>query len=157
MLYQNLRRLFTASRVRTAGLDAFMLRLRIATIVLVVYWLALFTATHVPGGLHDTRHLLPTDKIAHLTGYTLLALLLAWTVLGREQITIRRAVVLWAIVATYGIFDEITQGFVPRRSPDPKDWIADAIGAVLGLALFGFCAAHISRRLQSEQKNAAQN
>jgi len=143
----NLRRLFAINQAHSGDpLDAFMLRLRIATVVLALYWLALFTSTHVPTGLPDGSHWLPMDKIAHLTGYSILALLLAWTVLGSGQMTMWRGLTLWGIVASYGVFDEVTQRFVPPRTPDPKDWLADALGAGIGLSLFAWFGVLTRRR-----------
>jgi VanZ family protein len=62
--------------------------------------------------------------------------------------TILKGVALWAVVGIYGVFDELTQGFVPRRTPDLKDWIADAIGAAIGLSLFALLGVLVRRRRQ---------
>ena len=35
----------------------------------------------------------------------------------------------WAIATLYGAFDEVHQGFVPGRTRDVRDWLADAMGA----------------------------
>ncbi|MBD0319601.1 MAG: VanZ family protein [Gemmatimonadetes bacterium] len=39
----------------------------------------------------------------------------------------------------YGVSDEVHQSFVPGRSPDPLDWVADTLGVIAGvLAFFRF-------------------
>ncbi len=70
------------------------------------------------------------DKLGHFTLYAVLGLLLA---LGRRRS--RRAVphlLLLAIGALYALSDEWHQSFVPGRSPDPLDWMADVIGLLSG-------------------------
>ncbi len=71
------------------------------------------------------------DKIAHFSVYGLLATLLVR--LGRGP----RAVWL-ALLATslYGVSDEWHQSFVPGRSCEVADWMADTLGAVLALTLY---------------------
>jgi len=50
------------------------------------------------------------------------------------------------VVTVYGVLDEVHQHFVPGRSPDIYDVMADAAGAMLGVwLLYSF----ITRRLRS--------
>lgn len=37
-----------------------------------------------------------------------------------------------------GAFDEWHQQFVPRRSMDVRDWMADSVGAILGVGIAAF-------------------
>jgi len=74
------------------------------------------------------------DKFLHVVEYGVLAVLCyrafrhAWY--GRGAPT---ALVLAIVVATvYGISDEVHQAFVPSRTTDPWDVIADLAGACLG-------------------------
>ncbi len=73
------------------------------------------------------------DKGLHAIEYAILAFLLARAIFPR----LRRlpAARRWAIVVIgcflYGIFDEAHQAFVPNRSCDPLDVVADASGALL--------------------------
>jgi VanZ family protein len=103
--------------------------------ILAVYWIALATATHIP----PDRPILPGgnfDKLAHLTAYAILAFLIAtywqssagW--LGREHF-------FWIVVAcsAYGVIDELMQIPVGRDS-NLFDWVADALGALLGVTIF---------------------
>jgi VanZ family protein len=48
-------------------------------------------------------------------------------------------VALVAAGSLYGASDEIHQGFVPGRSPEVWDWVADTLGSIAGvLAYFRF-------------------
>lgn len=101
---------------------------------LVLYWLALFVATHLPG---DTP-MLPTDstdKVIHAVAYAVLAALvaLAWYATGRP---IRWTYLLAAglVIVLYGALDEWTQ--IPvGRDGSVGDWVADVVGTAIGLAL----------------------
>ncbi len=41
----------------------------------------------------------------------------------------------WTIATVYGVTDEWHQSFVPGRMADPRDLLADGVGAALGLGL----------------------
>ena len=108
---------------------------KISQLVLAGYWIALIVATHLP----PTTPFLPgqtIDKLVHALVYTLLAGLLAsaWE-LAAGVLMLRHLFWTWVVVAVYGALDEITQIPVGRECSF-WDWSADAIGAVIGLALF---------------------
>lgn len=78
-----------------------------------------------PGGI---PHL---DKIVHFHVYGLLATLTCrlgagWRAAG------------WALLAAslFGVSDEWHQSFVPGRSVEFEDWLADTLGAALAVALY---------------------
>ena len=56
------------------------------------------------------------------------------------------------LAAAYGITDEVHQYFVPGRMGIWQDWVADAVGALLGawLAWFasGYLAKGVGKRVQ---------
>ncbi len=72
-----------------------------------------------------------SDKHAHAVTYAGLAVLTCRAVAGGSlaQLTARGAATAWAIAAGYGASDEVHQGYVPGRTPDLDDWVADAAGA----------------------------
>lgn len=72
------------------------------------------------------------DKLLHLGAYLVLGAALAWGATARDLP--RTAAALIGIA--YGATDELHQMFVPGRYPDLVDWMADATGAILGVALF---------------------
>jgi VanZ family protein len=72
------------------------------------------------------------DKGLHFVEYGTLAALLviAFRASGARG---WRALVMAVVAASlYGVTDELHQAFVPNRSCDYRDWIADTIGGVLG-------------------------
>ena len=95
------------------------------------YWLAMFVLTHVPSvELPDINYI---DKVYHAAGYAVLAFALSgvftlWR--GYDQ---RMLLLVWIVVATYAAIDEYTQQFVLNRSSDKFDFLADIVGAALGL------------------------
>ncbi|MFI5400916.1 MAG: VanZ family protein [SAR324 cluster bacterium] len=75
------------------------------------------------------------DKVEHVTAYTLLGL--AYYNVGsaggrRAGWTV--AIATWLAVVAYGISDEFHQAFVPGRSAEVADVLADAVGGMLGVA-----------------------
>ena len=102
----------------------------------VVLWMAgLFWGSSLP-------HRPPTpgmecfrwdDKLQHAGAYAILGIL-AWRALaGRKGLW--RAIVAVLIAAVYGIADEAHQGFVPGRECSLLDWVMDAAGATIAVAL----------------------
>jgi VanZ family protein len=73
-----------------------------------------------------------SDKLEHAVAYGLLAALLVRALAGglRRPIALSVAILAVVIAACYGISDEIHQHFVPHRSMDPYDLLADTTGAV---------------------------
>ncbi|HGY09699.1 MAG TPA: VanZ family protein [Oceanithermus profundus] len=64
----------------------------------------------------------PWDKLAHMSAYAILALLLRAGGL--------RPGAAWWLAVLYGAGDELHQHFVPGRLADPADLAADALGAL---------------------------
>lgn len=80
-------------------------------------------------------------KLAHLTEYAILALLLCRVArLYRERIFV--AVFITAVL--YAALDEFHQSFVMSRTGAPWDVVVDCAGALLGLAIY----ARFPRRRQ---------
>jgi VanZ like protein len=83
----------------------------------------------LPGGI--------SDKSGHSIGYALLAglLLRAFTRGRLRDVTWRRAVLAIVCATLYGASDELHQVFVPGRSADRYDILADGIGSMVGVAV----------------------
>jgi VanZ family protein len=87
-----------------------------------------------------------SDKLLHLVEYAAFAVVVTWGVshaglgLGRAA---RRAAVLGSL---YGLTDEFHQRFVPHRSAEVGDWVADTIGAALGALLAWLVLRHRQAR-----------
>jgi VanZ family protein len=78
------------------------------------------------------------DKLLHGVGYSVLGVLFCrayrsgwpkapgWSMANASLLS----------GSFYGITDEIHQYFVPGRSADPWDWLADTVGVILGVAAY---------------------
>jgi VanZ family protein len=63
----------------------------------------------------------------------------------------RRAVphlLLLALGALYGVTDEVHQGYVPGRMPDPWDWVADVVGLLIG---YGIASTLLARASDTDE------
>jgi len=78
-----------------------------------------------------------TDKDGHGLLYAGLALLVLRATSGArwDGVTWRAAGAAVAFAAVYGVTDEFHQWFVPGRTADVFDWIADCTGAIAGVAV----------------------
>ncbi|BDU76163.1 VanZ family protein [Mesoterricola sediminis] len=103
-----------------------------AALLIVNVWLSSQSA--LPLGV-ELAH--PLDWVAHATEFAALALALevAIRTTSRGLPVYRRHLLIFALVSLYGVTDEIHQAFVPGRSPDVLDWVADTLGGGLGLVL----------------------
>ncbi len=81
------------------------------------------------------------DKVLHVSGYAVLGLLALRACHGGIRIP-RWAPAMAAAAMTvgYGVLDEIHQSFVPGRTADIKDVIADAVGFLAALAAVALVA-----------------
>lgn len=100
-----------------------------AVSVLVIYWMIMFAGTHAPS--IAPRGTSVSDDVLHCVGYAGLAFLLGICLAPH---TWKGIVGIWLLCAAYGAIDELTQPFV-GRTRELSDWIADCLGAALGLAL----------------------
>jgi VanZ family protein len=76
------------------------------------------------------------DKLLHTVEYAGFAFLVGRACLG-EGITVVRAALLTLVLSSlYGATDEWHQSFVPLRSADVLDWLADTVGSTLGAGVW---------------------
>ncbi|HEU4885956.1 MAG TPA: VanZ family protein [Longimicrobium sp.] len=66
------------------------------------------------------------DKVEHFGAYAVLG----WLLVRAADRSALPLVVGLALAVLYGASDEIHQMFVPGRSPDVMDWVADAAGVI---------------------------
>ncbi|MDR0991105.1 MAG: VanZ family protein [Propionibacteriaceae bacterium] len=69
-----------------------------------------------------------------------------------SRLTVWRAVGAVVLASLYGVTDEFHQSFVPGRSPDPKDWMVDTIGAICGVVLVWLAVRYRTRRSRDRLK-----
>jgi VanZ family protein len=72
-----------------------------------------------------------SDKLEHGLAYSVLGALLVRALIGGllRPVTVRAAVFAVVLAALYGASDEIHQHFVPHRTMDVMDLLADTTGA----------------------------
>lgn len=89
-----------------------------------------------------------SDKVLHFAAYAGLGATLAYA--GARSAL--GPLPLIAIGSLYGASDEIHQSFVPGRTPDPWDWVADTLGAIAGVLA---AQRYFSRRRAPAASSAA--
>lgn len=118
-------------------------------IPLWIYWAILLILTSLPSTTFiDTFRF--SDKIKHFGAYAILGILLSlasyfqskWEKLSKYY---------WGgaviIASVYGMLDEIHQMFIPNRSAELLDWIADFTGAFLGSLIIYIFIKKVHSRL----------
>lgn len=86
------------------------------------------------------------DKVLHAMAFGVMAML---AYIAFTCIPLVKKPALWAVIyaAVYGLSDEWHQFFVPGRSADWKDWVADMIGAILAIVLWRLALQWLGNRL----------
>jgi VanZ family protein len=104
---------------------------------LIAYCLFIFiqSSFESPLNLPSIVHI---DKGLHIGGYGLLGFLFyrAYRSSWPSASVWRTANASLLSAGFYGMTDEIHQYFVPGRSADPWDWLADMVGAMLGVVAY---------------------
>ncbi len=116
-----------------------MSRSRRSLLLVVAYVLLIFVLSSIPSLRAPGPEFLPKDKIAHVSEYFILGVLLfkniGWSVSRSRALTFG---FLLAVGASVGALDEIYQSFVPGRMMSIFDWSADVLGTALGCGIFVF-------------------
>jgi VanZ family protein len=108
------------------------------------YWLPLiaYSALIVFQSHYPTPESVPRlpffDKLLHAGGYGLLGLLFCRAYRSRWPVASEPSLARLAVLsaALFGLSDEIHQSFVPFRTADAWDVLADALGAALGVGFY---------------------
>lgn len=99
---------------------------------------AILVVTSIPGA--ELAPVAPfsfpgADKLVHATLYGVLGWLVA-RAHGAAQASQRDIVIMLACIALFAAADEWHQTYIPGRSTEPLDWLADSLGATCGVAAF---------------------
>ncbi len=101
----------------------------------IVWAIVIFCLSQIPG-VDVPRLVFNTDKLVHAIVYGILGFFtlgsMKSTVEGYRLFQIVLAVVL---VVIYGGLDEFHQHFIPGRTADIHDLMADAVGGMIGVGL----------------------
>ncbi len=111
--------------------------------VIALAGIILFLATAQVGHASELR-LTFHDKVDHFFFYGFLATLV-FRGLSGDANSMSRWLFTFAVVASFGLLDEILQHFNPGRQGDPLDWLADCIGALTGI--FAYRCTTVYRQL----------
>jgi VanZ family protein len=106
-------------------------------IPLTVFWIILFILTTIPADIVP-QFFNAQDKLEHFSAYFLLSILLCLTLHFQSknaQLSNHAVLFTFILVLTYGIIDELHQSFIPGRTADITDWLADSFGASFGIWL----------------------
>lgn len=103
----------------------------------MLWALLILALTSVPGADLPQASLFPeADKVVHFGLYAILGLLSVRAAFGEGS---RDAALVRLVAIAIGIFaalDEVHQRFIPGRSMDVRDWMADVAGALVGMWIF---------------------
>jgi VanZ family protein len=103
--------------------------------LLACYWAVLFIATHVPREMVRLPRGV-SDLVPHFIAYAVLAVLFA----AALHVTVRQVrswqfCAAWMLLVASAAIDEASQPLVGRHA-SVWDWLADAAGAAVGIAVF---------------------
>jgi VanZ family protein len=103
---------------------------------LVIFIQSSFEAIELP-----PVELISADKLVHMGVFGLLAGLCYISLIHFKSVnTFTGKPVLWSaiICIVYGASDEIHQYFVPNRSSEVQDWLADAVGVIIACLIINY-------------------
>ncbi len=106
--------------------------------------LAIFIQSSFPSVVTNEQfYVFQFDKITHMLAWTGLAFSLrlgtnSWVMKHKEKNIYFALLLLILICALYGVTDEIHQYFIPSRSSDIFDVLADSLGSIVGISLGHF-------------------
>ena len=120
---------------------------------LVLYWIILLGATSLPGS--SVPNMGVSDKTLHFTAYSILTILLTFTVSFQNKFKILKKYAFIStliIVNLYAVLDEIHQNFIPGRSMEFYDLMADFLGSLLGVLIVFIIKQNSSSRFSENVK-----
>jgi len=127
-----------------------MLSRRLFLLLALGWMVFLFYLSHQPG-IDAPMLFAHQDKVFHAGVYGVLGMLLL-AALPRDSAgySWRQVRISTVIASLYGISDELHQSFVPGRSTEVWDWMADTVGALAAASLL----AWLTKKRQRVQQRA---
>ncbi len=114
----------------------------------IVWAVVIFLLSSVPSSEIPKLEILSHDKLIHETIFFIFGVFVYRALdpgIASHVFNWKRALVSFAIVVGYGILDELHQHFVPGRTPDIYDALADATGGLISLVvMFGYVRMRFS-------------
>ena len=87
-------------------------------------------------GPDDRLFVLLFEKVGHAIEYGVLAVLLSRALAGGGPVDRQNAIYAASLAILYALTDEYHQSFVPGRTADWTDILADGVGVVLSVGLW---------------------
>ena len=118
----------------------------------VLSWLPVFAYTGLIWWLSSQAIDFPIDRVpfrdkgVHFLEYGALAFMIAHAVRVSWPCARYGAVAAWWLTVSAGFTDELHQAYVPGRSADVYDLVADALGALVAITIYGVVSALWGRR-----------
>ena len=110
-----------------------ILGIRLACIVLAMYWIFIFVGTHLPKAFISSGPEL-NDKVVHFTIYAGLGTFMCY-VTNSPRVWMRFSIIFF-IGLLYAGFDEYTQQFSEGRTADLMDFVADGLGLFTAIIVY---------------------
>ena len=114
----------------------------------ILWLLIIFAESSIQGDFYPKVDIFNADKILHVCIYGLLGLLCYISLIHlKPGNTFSNNPVMWTLIIgmLYGASDEFHQLFVPNRSCDFWDWVADAGGVILAVLVIKY---FLSRKMK---------
>lgn len=108
---------------------------------LILYWIILLTATSVPSDKLPKEIFEVGDKLLHFGAYLVLSVLLCLTLIFQKKFVLLKKYPYYFTIlfgSLYGALDELHQMFIPGRSAEFADWVADTLGTIGGVLIVYF-------------------
>lgn len=125
-----------------------------ALLPVCVWAVAIFVASSIPSQDLPAEGIFEYDKLIHMAIYLVFAALV-YRALRFEGIShalrAHATALTIGIVAFYGMTDELHQHFVPGRTMDVFDWLADVAGGVLCVVVFSYLSRSNTRKDKSSK------
>jgi VanZ family protein len=105
----------------------------------LLFWaLVIFAASSIPGSSIPDSPIFDQDKLLHAGVFFVLAFFMQRSFSHQSRFPVLARYSRWWILIfalVYGTLDEVHQSFVPGRTPDVFDALADGTGAAIYLLL----------------------
>jgi VanZ family protein len=99
-----------------------------------------------------------SDKVNHFLAYFILAFMVNLAIIVQEKypwLKKNSSIKILFIVSIYAVLDEVHQAFIPGRSCEFLDWVADFAGAALGIVVLNFILYRIGYPKSTESQTEA--
>ena len=84
------------------------------------------------------------DKWIHAVAFALLTACAAWALAGCLKGRIRVLILTAVLAMIFAALDELAQLYVPSRTVDIWDWVANCLGITIGLIVYSLIALLVS-------------